>query len=101
MKLSWLATVTDGLMESEQLFPEPPLFLSMRMGTGVVLKRLVHSAFNHLKQLLAQGSFTKKKIPIFMKSKAAYKVWQKSNATDFLLTTNFILFYKSRLSPSK
>ena len=27
-------------------------------------------------------------------------VWQKSNETDFLLTVNFILFYKSRLSPS-
>ena len=33
MTLSQLATVTDGLMESEQLFPEPPLFLSMMMGT--------------------------------------------------------------------
>jgi hypothetical protein len=60
MKLSRLAKVTDGLMVSEQLFPEPPLFSSMMMGTGVVLERLVHSAFNHLMQLLAQGSFAEK-----------------------------------------
>ena len=74
MKLSWLTTVTDGLIVSEQLFPEPPLFLSVMMGTGVVLERLVSSAFNHLMQLLAQGSFTgiKKKKTIFMKSKGAY-----------------------------
>jgi hypothetical protein len=32
MKLSWLAKVTDGLMVSEQLFPEPALFLSMMKG---------------------------------------------------------------------
>jgi len=57
MKLTQLATVTDGLMVSEQLFLEQPLFLSMMMGAGVVLERLVHSAFKHL-QLLAQGSFT-------------------------------------------
>ena len=31
----------------------------------------------------------------------SYVVWQKSNETDFLLTVNFILFYKSRLSPSQ
>ena len=30
-----------------------------------------------------------------------YVVSQKSNETDFLLTMYFILFYKSRLSPSK
>jgi len=27
-----------------------------------------------------------------------YVVWQKSNETDFLLTMNFILFYKSVIS---
>ena len=32
---------------------------------------------------------------------AIYVVWQKSNETEFLLTMNFILFYKSSLSPSK
>ena len=60
MKLSRLATVTDGLMVSEQLFQEPPLFSPMMMTTGLVLERMVHSPFNHLMQLLAQESFTEK-----------------------------------------
>jgi len=60
MGLPWLATVKDGLMVSEQLFPEPPLFSCMMMGTGVVLERLVHLPFNHLTQLLAQESFMEK-----------------------------------------
>jgi hypothetical protein len=76
MKLSRLATVKDGLMVSEQLFPEPPLFSSMMMVTGVVLERLVHSPFNHLMQLLAQTLL--KKLPIFMKSKGAYYYVQEA-----------------------
>jgi hypothetical protein len=64
-------------MVSEQLFPEPLLFSCMMMGTVVVLERLVHSAFNHLMQLLAPGSLTGgweggDKKTIFMISKGAY-----------------------------
>jgi hypothetical protein len=60
MKLSRLAAVTDGLMVSEQLFQEPPLFLATMMKTGMILERLVHSQFNSLMQVLTQESFTDK-----------------------------------------
>jgi len=60
MGFPWLATVKDGLIVHEQLFPKWPLFSSMMMGTGVVLERLVNSPFNHLMQLLAQKSFMEK-----------------------------------------
>lgn len=83
MKLSWLTTVTDGLIVSEQLFPEPPLFLSVMMGTGVVLERLVSSAFNHLMQLLAQGSFTgiKKKKKLFLWNPKVHIIMFKMHTT--------------------